>query len=73
MKNPPAKVTPPPMPSEVEEQPGKGYSGSSVKKDAEEDRTEDAEERKKESGQTEQDPFSYNPVEEYGKDGEEKK
>ena len=73
MKNPPAKVTPPPMPSEVEEQPGKGDSGSSVKKDAEEDRTEDAEERKKESGQTEQDPFSYNPVEEYGKDGEEKK
>ena len=30
---------------EVEEQPGKGDSGSSVKKDAEEDRTEDAEER----------------------------
>ena len=75
MKNPPARVTPPPMPSEVEEQPGKDDSGHTGKKEAEETRADGAEERKMEGEleQAERDPFSYNPVDEFGKDGGEKK
>ena len=75
MKNPPARVTPPPMPSEVEEQPGKDDSGHNEKKEAEETRADGAEERKMEEEleQAERDPFSYNPVDEFGKDGGEKK
>ena len=53
MKNPPARVTPPPMPSEVEEQPGKDDSGHTEKKEAEETRADGAEERKME-GELEQ-------------------
>ena len=75
MKNPPSRVTPPPMPSEVEEQPGKDDSGHTEKKEAEETRADGAEERKMEGEleQAERDPFSYNPVDEFGKDGGEKK
>ena len=75
MKNPPSRVTPPPMPSEVEEQPGKDDSGHTGKKEAEETRADGAEERKMEGEleQAERDPFSYNPVDEFGKDGGEKK
>ena len=75
MKNPPSRVTPPPMPSEVEEQPGKDDSGHNEKKEAEETRADGAEERKMEEEleQAERDPFSYNPVDEFGKDGGEKK
>ena len=75
MKNPPSRVTPPPMPSEVEEQPGKDDSGHTGKKEAEETRADGAEERKMEEEleQAERDPFSYNPVDEFGKDGGEKK
>ena len=53
MKNPPSRVTPPPMPSEVEEQPGKDDSGHTEKKEAEETRADGAEERKME-GELEQ-------------------
>ena len=75
MKNPPARVTPPPMPPEVEEQPGKDDSGHTGKKEAEETRADGAEERKMEEEleQAERDPFSCNPVDEFGKDGGEKK
>ena len=68
MKNPPSRVTPPPMPSEVEEQPGKDDSGHTEKKEAEETRADGAEERKMEGEleQAERDTFSYNPVDEFG-------
>lgn len=43
------------------------------KEDSGKEPVKTAEEGKKENKPGEQDPFSYNPVEEYGKDGEEKK
>ena len=50
-------------------------SGHTEKKEAEETRADGAEERKMEGEleQAERDPFSYNPVDEFGKDGGEKK
>ena len=46
-----------------------------IPKEAEETRADGAEERKMEGEleQAERDPFSYNPVDEFGKDGGEKK
>lgn len=75
MKNPPARVTPPPMPSEVEEQPGKDDSGHTEKKETEETCADGAEERKEEEKQeqAERDPSSCTPADESGMDGVEKK
>ena len=75
MKNPPARVTPPPMPSEVEEQLGKDDPGHSAKDEAEEPREDGAEEREEEEKQeqAERDPSSCNPADESGMDGGEKK
>ena len=75
MKNPPARVTPPPMPSEVEEQPGKDDSGHTEKKETEETCADGAEERKEEEKQeqAERDPSSCTPADESGMDGGEKK
>ena len=75
MKNPPARVTPPPMPSEVEEQLGKDDPGHYAKDEAEEPREDGAEEREEEEKQeqAERDPSSCNPADESGMDGGEKK
>ena len=75
MKNPPEKVTPPPMPSDVEEEEKKEESGAADKKNSEEDRKDKTAENRDgedKAPDKEQDPFSYNPVEDYGSDREDK-
>ncbi len=75
MKNPPEKVTPPPMPSDVEEEGKKDKSGAADKKNSEEDREDKTAENREGEDKApgkEQDPFSYNPVEDYGSDREDK-
>ena len=75
MKNPPEKVTPPPMPSDVEEEGKKEESGAEDKKNSEEGRKDEAAANKDgedKAPDKEQDPFSYNPVEDYGRDREDK-
>lgn len=73
MKNPPEKLTPPPMPSDVEEEERRDDSAESGKKDSGEDRKEEAGKPGEEAGpETAPDPFSYNPAEDHGKGPEDK-
>lgn len=64
MKNPPEKITPPPMPSDVED----SGTGKPAASDVSEQSTKGTDEQPKAA----QDPFSYNPVEEYDKNRSDK-